>query len=953
MGSENIESHNALSTSQQQNQQRQFAAHQAQQQQATPSVFHSINQPPQQFAQYPIISNAAAAQQFAHGTSQNKISASVPTPLRQGTHISYPKLTNAQSKQNVQFPITNDDTRSSLCNNKTLSNLNNGSVVQQVPGTSAKAVELVQLDDDDEIDSTTAEQIIDKNDPYYYQQFVSSDKLEYLRKVDSRLDDDSLRVFLNLVRIVSGKKVIVVSSFYTKMNRKSNTWYDGELEGFEVALIPIYIEEIHHWVLGIYNRNEPNKIYYYDPYYEYFGIVCTHIKFLEKEIIIENWIPWVSDVMKFVVRNVMRNSQLNPEIVPIPRDVDCEPFGHCPKTKINSQTDAVSCGFHVALIAESYVMNNGEVFLEELDINAERLRIIDILSGLVDNTFKYKYRPKDVGHHLQTRQLDNGMNAVGNILNPPENAIVENKSIVVAEDDKEVREEIQRKMNQPTNSIVDSAILQWYESMKSIHENLTFERLKKKAMLVAETWDVDVEYIFNLLKAHGTYLSDMPNANVNPCVKETEEKKRGENRIESSHSTPNNTPARDPEMVISANSGDNENCRREKRRKAVAPVPTGDKGGRRKRKLCGVPSAGPIEEKSFNTTDNTQPTDMNQMDANEDTSLNITYEQLETNEPAITEMAAINYFQDYGILPKDGEIKCPNCGQGKFLDPRTDRPEQFKLKCENCKGLPNTVCWTLLKDKKKKISKILRLIYFWSRQTRRREITKRTGIVHSTIWGWYETIRNACTWYIYNRDPTKKIGGPNKHVEVAVMSWRYKTKPRVLVVVCRETGEKWMFEIKEYKDKDREGAIVAPLIKQKVHQDSTLITANFESRYLQHHFKEHRHVEDAVNADNPETKEIHKVWKGLMQADSDRSGTPPKQITGYIAEWLWFDEKCENADYFKEILKTLAEFWPPGAITHKSAVVNLHELIGTQACSNDSDTETEEEERDSDEENDD
>ncbi|KAI1715858.1 hypothetical protein Ddc_10775 [Ditylenchus destructor] len=80
-----------------------------------------------------------------------------------------------------------------------------------------------------------------------------------------------------------------------------------------------------------------------------------------------------------------------------------------------------------------------------------------------------------------------------------------------------------------------------------------------------------------------------------------------------------------------------------------------------------------------------------------------------------------------------------------------------------------------------------------------------------------------------------------------------------------------------------------------------------------------------------------------MQADSDRSGTPPKQITGYIAEWLWFDEKCENADYFKEILKTLAEFWPPGAITHKSAVVNLHELIGTQACSNDSDTETEEE----------
>ncbi|KAI1698952.1 hypothetical protein DdX_17612 [Ditylenchus destructor] len=314
-------------------------------------------------------------------------------------------------------------------------------------------VETIEIDANDETDSdptTSKQRINDPNNPYSYQCNLSQEKLDKLADDDEEeMDDDSLKAFLNIVRIESGKPVIVVSSHYRNRVPRlglTKSLYDGDLENFEIAIIPIHMPstEAAHWVLGIYRRNK--SILYFDSLGITYGMVKS-----KDGMTLELVTDWVSETLKSAVRDITRDTQLNPKIEAVP--LDGPQFdNHRPKYRINPQMDGVNCGFHIALIAEAFLMNNGEVFLENFDIAAERTRILNILSGLQDGNYRYIPRNtyKDVDIDLEMQQSENAKSASDKILDSCENITMEKESVAKLDTnvDANAPVEMPEKMNQ-------------------------------------------------------------------------------------------------------------------------------------------------------------------------------------------------------------------------------------------------------------------------------------------------------------------------------------------------------------------------------------------------------------------------------------------------------------------------------------------------------------------------
>ncbi|KAI1698743.1 hypothetical protein Ddc_18934 [Ditylenchus destructor] len=288
------------------------------------------------------------------------------------------------------------------------------------------------------------------DDPYAYQCNLSQEKLQNLADDDQEeMDDDSLKAFLNIVRIESRKPVIVVSSHYRNRVPRlglTKSLYDGKLEDFETAIIPVHMPstEAAHWVLGIYRRNK--SIFYYDS----LGLTYKTVE-SNGETTVELAADWISETLKSAVRDITRDTKLDPKIKAVP--LDGPQFEHyCPKHRINPQMDTVNCGFHIALIAEAFLMNNGEVFLENFDIATERTRILNILSGLREDNYRYTPRnaSKDVDIDLEMQQSNSTMSASEKLSDSCKNETLALESVTksVTNDHKMTPVEVSEKMNQ-------------------------------------------------------------------------------------------------------------------------------------------------------------------------------------------------------------------------------------------------------------------------------------------------------------------------------------------------------------------------------------------------------------------------------------------------------------------------------------------------------------------------
>ncbi|KAL3076062.1 hypothetical protein niasHT_038798 [Heterodera trifolii] len=80
-----------------------------------------------------------------------------------------------------------------------------------------------------------------------------------------------------------------------------------------------------------------------------------------------------------------------------------------PPSAYTCQTDGINCGFFTLLYAESYLMNGGCLLLENLDINAERNRILSQLAHLL-LTDDVPYIPRNAIQQQNAALLSNSFN---------------------------------------------------------------------------------------------------------------------------------------------------------------------------------------------------------------------------------------------------------------------------------------------------------------------------------------------------------------------------------------------------------------------------------------------------------------------------------------------------------------------------------------------------------------
>ncbi|KAI1694851.1 hypothetical protein DdX_19910 [Ditylenchus destructor] len=178
--------------------------------------------------------------------------------------------------------------------------------------------------------------------------------------------------------------------------------------------------------------------------------------------------------------------------------------------------------------------------------------------------------------------------------------------------------------------------------------------------------------------------------------------------------------------------------------------------------------------------DSFQHTPAKRMDGTEKPSHIISYEQLDRR--IQTNISAIKYLQRCNILPKARKVTCPRglikCLYGYDATPNT-------CDISDCEESPRV---------------ILGILYCWSRQMSEKEIIETVGLqigteVSSCLVNRVSSyVHEACYWHVYNRNPTKKIGGLGKIVEVDTKMFG---KQWILGAVCRETMEKWMVVVPE------------------------------------------------------------------------------------------------------------------------------------------------------------
>uniref|UniRef100_A0A915EGG1 Ubiquitin-like protease family profile domain-containing protein n=1 Tax=Ditylenchus dipsaci TaxID=166011 RepID=A0A915EGG1_9BILA len=172
---------------------------------------------------------------------------------------------------------------------------------------------------------------------------------DLIENSNQMMDDSTLISFLLTIPPQTDRNIGILDPLYRhSMPTFRAGFFYGNLLHFELAIVPIHIPTSIHWVLAIYERND--KVYYFDSLLE----------------------PITADTIQYInsaVEGMTYKQHKHPEIVTIT------------SSNINAQTDSVNCGFHIAIIAEAYVLNNQRTFLTNFNIDVERRRILSILSS--------------------------------------------------------------------------------------------------------------------------------------------------------------------------------------------------------------------------------------------------------------------------------------------------------------------------------------------------------------------------------------------------------------------------------------------------------------------------------------------------------------------------------------------------------------------------------------------
>ncbi|KAI1730917.1 hypothetical protein Ddc_03638 [Ditylenchus destructor] len=197
---------------------------------------------------------------------------------------------------------------------------------------------------------------------------------EMVKNPEIWIDDIVLFAFISSIAIRSPRRIIVVSPLYTACLFRTTTRdkdapaLEGAYRNFEegpydLAIIPV--QSRAHWTIAIQEYGE--AVRYYDP------LCGASIR---------------SKIQDRIVQAIEELSGLQPIRIQM-----------VAASQYNNQTDLVSCGVHCMLIAESYIQH-AETFLEKLDIDIERWRIIRQLRSLLDEDIPADYQERPLNGPL-------------------------------------------------------------------------------------------------------------------------------------------------------------------------------------------------------------------------------------------------------------------------------------------------------------------------------------------------------------------------------------------------------------------------------------------------------------------------------------------------------------------------------------------------------------------------
>ncbi|KAL3086101.1 hypothetical protein niasHS_008522 [Heterodera schachtii] len=212
--------------------------------------------------------------------------------------------------------------------------------------------------------------------------FTSRNELLNLWNNQNEMADDRIiYAYLRyLATVFNDRRIAVVAPFYTDpnlhfgpgaMNLNLDDYCYNHSAEYDVLLIPVIFPG--HFTLLIFDRTnrQQQKCLFIDSLPPMFNVTADF-----RDRLHDSHFPGYDQ------NRIILLTQTICQLTPGLNQNDFE-IHVMPPTDYTRQTDAINCGFFTILYAESYLMNNGCLILQNLDINSERKRIISQIAHLL------------------------------------------------------------------------------------------------------------------------------------------------------------------------------------------------------------------------------------------------------------------------------------------------------------------------------------------------------------------------------------------------------------------------------------------------------------------------------------------------------------------------------------------------------------------------------------------
>lgn len=291
----------------------------------------------------------------------------------------------------------------------------------------------------------------------------------------------------------------------------------------------------------------------------------------------------------------------------------------------------------------------------------------------------------------------------------------------------------------------------------------------------------------------------------------------------------------------------------------------------------------------------------------------IRYEQL-FFDAIVDEESAIVWCKRFGLL--NTEMYC-NAGhrctwQTSPMSPHGN--DQFHWKCS---GKSHRSRISMRKDSffeksHLRIRTILRILYYWSRDTPLQSIVHETEVSQHTVIDWLNFIREVCGLHLINNP--RQIGGPGRIVSIDESKFFHRKYNR-----GRYRDGKWVFGGIDVEDPSRcflvpverrDRSTLEPLVIQHVAVGSIIWSdewraySELNSLGYSHYTVNHsEHFVCPISLVH--TNHIENMWMRAKKKFRRMHGTTHTLFDSYLEEWLWFQRHPTRR--FQAIINSIRE----------------------------------------------